>query len=175
MVSQAIRAGGCTCSVIRTFWRTDFELGARTASAALRRLLGGTELQDYYSVALVTLVAGLVCFGMALTVARAHSKTGILAPAMTGDAYLERCIRAHINTLEWMLIFLPALWLFAVYWSAAWAAIIGAAWVLGRILYFLGYIAAPQKRFPGFFIQLIAVLVLSLGALGRVVYLIAVT
>jgi glutathione S-transferase len=45
-------------------------------------------------------MAGLVCFAMALAVAGAHSKTGILAPAMTGDAYLERCIRAHTNTLE---------------------------------------------------------------------------
>jgi glutathione S-transferase len=128
-------------------------------------------VQAYYSVAIVTLVAGLVCFGMALTVARAHAKTGILAPVMTGDAYLERCIRAHTNTLEWMPIFLPAMWLFAVYWSPMWASIVGAVWIFGRILYFLGYIAAPQKRFPGFFIQSMAVFILSLGALGRIVYL----
>lgn len=131
-------------------------------------------MQGYYWVAIVTLLAGLLCFGMALTVARAHSKSGILAPAMTGDAYLERCIRAHLNTLEWTPIFLPALWLFAVYWSPMWAAIIGAVWIFGRILYFLGYVAAPQKRFPGFFVQSIAVFALSLGALGRVAYLIAV-
>ncbi|MGH8226292.1 MAG: MAPEG family protein [Steroidobacteraceae bacterium] len=130
-------------------------------------------MQAYYGVAIVTLLAGLVCFGMALTVARAHSKAGILAPVMTGDAYLERCIRAHINTLEWTPIFLPALWLFAMYWSPTWAAIVGGIWILGRILYFLGYIAAPQKRFPGFFIQSMAVFVLSLGALGRIAYLMA--
>jgi len=65
------------------------------------------DVQAYYSVAITTLIAGIVYFGMALTVARAHSKTGILAPAMTGDAYLERCVRAHTNTLEWMPIFLP--------------------------------------------------------------------
>lgn len=131
-------------------------------------------MQAYYGVAIVTLLTGLVCFGMALTVARAHSKTGILAPAMTGDAYLERCIRAHINTLEWTPIFLPALWLFAMYCSPTWAAIVGGVWILGRIVYFLGYIAAPQKRFPGFFIQSMAVFVLSLGALGRIAYLMAI-
>ncbi|HEX5419609.1 MAG TPA: MAPEG family protein [Gammaproteobacteria bacterium] len=132
------------------------------------------DVQAYYSVAIVTLLAGLVCFGMALTVARAHAKAGILAPVMTGNAYLERCVRAHTNTLEWTPIFLPAMWLFAVYWSPMWASIVGAIWILGRILYFLGYRAAPEKRFPGFFIQSTAVFVLSLGALGRIFYLMAV-
>jgi glutathione S-transferase len=131
-------------------------------------------VQAYFSVAIITLLAGLACFGMALTVARAHAKSGILAPAMTGDAYLERCIRAHTNTLEWMPIFLPALWLFAVYCSPTWASIVGAVWIVGRILYFLGYRAAPGKRYPGFFIQSTAVFVLSLGALGRIVYLMVV-
>ncbi len=132
-------------------------------------------MQAYHSVAIVTLLVGLVCFGMALAVARAHARTGILAPAMTGDAYLERCIRAHINTLEWIPIFLPAMWLFAVYWSPAWAAVLGGVWLIGRILYFLGYVAAPGKRFPGFFIQSTAVFVLSLGALGRIAYLMAIS
>lgn len=130
-------------------------------------------MQVYSWVAIVTLLSGLLCFGMALTVARAHATTGILAPKMTGDAYLERCVRAHSNTLEWMLIFLPAMWLFAAYWSPKPAAIAGAVWIAGRILYFAGYATAPQKRFPGFFIQSAAVLVLSLGALGRIAYLMA--
>ena len=130
-------------------------------------------MELYYPVAIVTLLAGLMCFGMALTVARAHAKTGILAPTMTGDPYLERCVRAHTNTLEWIAIFLPALWLFAVYWSPAWAAAIGGLWILGRIVYFVGYRSAPRKRLPGFFIQGTAVFALSLGALGRIVYLMA--
>jgi glutathione S-transferase len=130
-------------------------------------------VQAYYSVAIVTLLVGLVYFGMALIVARAHSKTGILAPTMTGDAYLERCIRAHANTLEWMPIFLPAMWLFAIYWSPIWASILGAVWIFGRILYFRGYVKAPQKRYPGFFIQSMAAFALSLGSLGRLVYLMA--
>jgi glutathione S-transferase len=132
-----------------------------------------TEVEHYYSVAIVTLVTGLVCFGMALTVARAHAKTGILAPTMTGNPYLERCVRAHTNTLEWLAIFLPAMWLFAVYCSPTWAAAIGSVWVVGRIVYFIGYAAAPTKRFPGFFIQSLAVFTLSLGALGRIIYLLA--
>jgi uncharacterized membrane protein YecN with MAPEG domain len=94
---------------------------------------------------------------------------------MTGDAYLERCIRAHTNTLEWLAIFLPAMWLFAAYGSPLWASVLGAVWIIGRIVYFLGYIAAPRKRFPGFFIQSMAVFGVSLGALGRIIYLMAVS
>jgi uncharacterized membrane protein YecN with MAPEG domain len=126
-------------------------------------------------VAITTLLAGFLCFGMGIAVARAHAKTGILAPTMTGDPYLERCIRAHTNTLEWVPIFLPAMWLFAVYWSPLWAAVLGLVWIVGRIVYFVGYASAPQKRFPGFFIQSMAVIILSLGALGRIIYLMAVT
>ena len=131
----------------------------------------GTNVERYYPVAIVTLLCGLLIFAMALTVARTHSKTGILAPAMTGDPLLERAIRAHSNTLEWLPIFLPAMWLFAIYWSSTVAAALGLAWIVGRIVYFVGYIAAPDKRFPGFFIQSLAVFALLLGALGRIVYL----
>lgn len=130
-------------------------------------------MQSYYSVAIVTLLAALVCFGMAVQVARKRAKVGILAPVMTGDAALERTIRAHLNTVEWMPIFLPSLWLFAIYWSAAWAAILGLGWIVGRIVYFVGYVAAPTKRFPGFFIQSLAVFALLFGALGRIAYLAA--
>ncbi len=110
---------------------------------------------------------------MALRVARTHGSTGILAPTMTGDPVLERTSRAHVNTLEWMPIVLPSMWLFAIYWSPAVAAILGLVWIVGRVIYFYGYIAEPKKRFPGFFIQGAAAFALLLGALGRIIYLMA--
>jgi uncharacterized membrane protein YecN with MAPEG domain len=128
-------------------------------------------MERYYFVSLVTLLVGLMCFGMALTAARTHHKTGILAPTMTGDPSLERAFRAHANTVEWMPIFLPAMWLFAIYWSATWAAWLGLLWIVGRIIYFVGYLSAPEKRLPGFFIQSFVVTALVLGALGRIIYL----
>src|SRR5436190_1992833 len=130
-------------------------------------------MQSYYDVAIVTLLTALVCFWMATQVARAHQRVGILAPVMVGDPVLERTIRAHLNTLEWMPIFLPSLWLFAIYWSSLGATVLGLTWIVGRVVYFLGYIAEPNKRFPGFFIQAAAVFALLLGALGRIIYLAA--
>jgi glutathione S-transferase len=130
-------------------------------------------MSSYYFVAAVTLVSGLVYFAMALAVARAHGKSGIQPPAMTGDPMLERTVRAHINTLEWMPIFLPSLWLFAIFWDPTWAAILGVIWIIGRILYFFGYVSAAEKRSAGFLIQFLAAFALLLGALGRIIYLAA--
>lgn len=125
----------------------------------------------YYEVAIVTLLSGIVLFGMGMAVARAHAKTGILAPTMTGDPLLERAIRGHVNTLEGMPIFLPALWLFAIYWNPRWAAVLGVIWIVGRIVYFIGYLRGSEKRFWGFFIQSCAAIALTIGALGRIAYL----
>jgi uncharacterized membrane protein YecN with MAPEG domain len=134
-----------------------------------------TNMRDYYAPALVTLLISLVYFWMALTVSRTHARTSILAPTMTGDPVLERTYRAHVNTLEWMPIALPAMWLFAIYWSPAVAAGLGLVWIAGRLIYFYGYIADPKKRFPGFFIQSLAAFALLFGALGRIIFLAVVT
>ena len=68
-----------------------------------------------------------------------------------------------------MPIFLPALWLFAIYIGDVIAAGIGAVWIIGRIVYFVGYSKAAAKRGPGFAIQFLAAFALWAGALGAVV------
>jgi uncharacterized membrane protein YecN with MAPEG domain len=122
-------------------------------------------------VAIVTLLALLVDLWMGTQVSRTRGKVGIRAPAMTGDPLLERTIRAHYNTLEWLPVFLASLWLFAIYWNSTIAAIVGLIWIGGRIAYFLGYTAEARKRNTGFLIQTLAVAVLLFGALGRLIYL----
>lgn len=132
-------------------------------------------MQSHAYVAIVSLLALLVYFWMGLQVGKARAKCGIQAPTMTGDPVLERTIRAHYNTLEWLPLFLVPLWLFAIYWSDLWAAVIGLVWIVGRIVYQVGYVADPRKREAGFLIQALAVAVLLFGALGRLVYVLAVT
>lgn len=127
-------------------------------------------MQSHAWVAIVTLTALLVYTWMGLRVAGARKKSGINAPAMTGDPALERHIRVQANTLEWLPIFLPSLWLFAIYWSDLVAAGLGVVWILGRILYAFGYAAAPEKRELGFTIQALAAAVLLFGALGRAIW-----
>jgi uncharacterized membrane protein YecN with MAPEG domain len=127
-------------------------------------------MQTHALVAIVTLAA-LICYiWMILRVGGARRRTGIQAPAMTGDPDLERHVRVQANTLEWLPIFLPSLWLFAIYWNDLFAAAAGVVWILGRIIYALSYTADPKKRGLGFAIQGLATFVLLLGALGRVIW-----
>jgi glutathione S-transferase len=130
-------------------------------------------MESHARVAVVTVLALLVYFGMGLQVARARTRSGIKAPAMTGDDVLERSIRVHYNTLEWLPIFLVSLWLFALYWSDLVATLVGLVWIVGRLLYARGYIQDPAKRELGFFIQSGACAVLLFGALGRILWMIA--
>jgi glutathione S-transferase len=98
-------------------------------------------------------------------VARARAAFGVQAPATTGHPDFERVFRVQMNTLEWMPIFLPSLWLFAIYVSDTIAAAIGLIWIAGRILYIIGYSQAANKRGTGFGIQATAAFILWLGAL----------
>ena len=127
-------------------------------------------MQPHSLVALVTVFALLTYLWMGFLVGGARRKSGIQAPAMTGDPLLERAIRAHYNTLEWLPVFLVSLWLFAIYWNDLVAAGAGAVWIVGRILYARGYMVDASKRELGFMVQTFATAVLLFGALGRIVY-----
>ncbi len=79
----------------------------------------------------------------------ARAKYKIEAPAVIGHPDFERVFRVQVNTLEQLVAFLPALWLFALYVSPAWASVLGAVWIVGRVLYAVGYVPAADKRGPG--------------------------
>jgi len=107
-------------------------------------------------------------FGM--FVGRARSKYHVKAPATTGNEAFERYFRIHYNTLEQLIVFVPGIWLFATHVSARWAAIIGAVYLVGRVLYFRGYAAAAEKRHLGSMLSMLPTLVLLLGGLCGLVF-----
>jgi glutathione S-transferase len=120
--------------------------------------------------ALVTCLAVLFYFFTGIQVAKARMAFGVKAPAITGHPDFERVFRVQMNTLEWMPIFLPSLWLFAIYLSDPVAAALGVVWIAGRVLYLTGYSRAAEKRGTGFGIQALACGVLWLGALGAILW-----
>jgi glutathione S-transferase len=115
--------------------------------------------------AVVTVLALLFFFWTGFNVGRMRGKHNIKAPAMTGDPEFERSVRVQMNTLEYLVIFLPFLWMATMYFSPsmtmAWLSwlppIFGLIWIVGRILYMTGYMAAPEKRSTGFLISALAV------------------
>jgi glutathione S-transferase len=123
----------------------------------------------YHATAIVTCLAVMFYFYTSVQVSRARAMFGIKAPAVTGHPEFERIFRVQMNTLEWMPIFLPGLWLFAIYLSDPYAAAIGMVWIVGRVLYMTGYIKDASKRGFGFAVQLCAAVVLLLGALVGIV------
>ncbi len=124
-------------------------------------------------VALITLLAVLEYVAITLACGRARMVYGVAAPAVTGHPVFERHYRVQQNTLEQLIAFLPALWLFAALVSAPWAAILGAVFVVGRALYARAYVRNPALRGPGFGLGAGATMILLAGALiGCVVALI---
>jgi glutathione S-transferase len=123
----------------------------------------------YHFSALVTCLAILFYLVTGIGVSRARAAFGIKAPAISGNPDFERVFRVQANTLEWMPVFLPSLWLFAVYIGDGLAAIIGLVWIAARIFYMIGYSQAANKRSYGFITQAAAAVILWLGALGAIV------
>jgi glutathione S-transferase len=116
-------------------------------------------------VAAVTILILLEYFVFMMLVGTARGKSGIQAPATTGDPVLERTLRVQMNTLEQLVMVLPSMWLFGLYVSAIYAAGLGLVFAVARILYYRGYVADPSKRAIGFLIGFLATLVLLFGAL----------
>ena len=126
----------------------------------------------HYS-ALVSLFAVLFYFFIATRVARARVQFGVKLPATTGSPDFERIYRVQMNTLEWMPTFLVPLWLFALYLSDVWAAVLGLVWIAGRAWYYVGYREATEKRLPGFFVQATTCGVLLIGAIVGIILRVA--
>jgi glutathione S-transferase len=100
--------------------------------------------------ALVTLATLALSFATAAIVGKARVKYGIKAPATIGHELFERAYRVQMNTLENTVIFLPALWLCALYFGPLTATTLGALWLVGRIWYAAAYLREPKSRGNGF-------------------------
>ena len=118
---------------------------------------------------IVTVIALFVYFLTTINVGRTRFKYQVLPPATSGDPNFERALRVQQNTLEQMIFFLPLLWLFCFYINPIWGAGIGGFWIIGRILYALGYYQAAEKRMIGFAISSLSSLALLVGSLVGII------
>jgi glutathione S-transferase len=120
-------------------------------------------------VVVVILLALLEYSVMGGLVGRARMIHGVKAPATTGHEVFERTYRAHQNTLESLVVFIPAVWIFGWYVHPLWAAGLGVIFIAGRALYAFGYIRAAERRHHGAMLSSLASAVLLFGGLIGVI------
>ena len=114
--------------------------------------------------ALTTLLALAFYVFTGIKVGAARERYNVAAPAVTGDPAFERAYRVQMNTLEQIVAFLPALWLYAIFGNPFIASGLGLLWIVGRIWYAVGYYRAADKRGPGFVLSFVAFAALWAGA-----------
>jgi len=98
-------------------------------------------------------------------VGMSRGKYSVNAPACDGDENWNRLFRVQQNTMEQLIVFIPATYAFAFYLSELWVLVPGLIFLLGRFLYSMEYIKDPKTRTPGMSLTLLANVVLVLGAL----------
>ncbi len=127
------------------------------------------ELKTLLFPSLVTVLALMLFFVLTANVGRARAKYKVLPPQTSGDPDFERVFRVQQNTLEQLILFLPSVWLFSLFVSPIWGTGVGTLWMIGRILYAWGYYQAAEKRFIGFGINVLSLLVLLVGSLVGII------
>ena len=123
----------------------------------------------HLQAALITALTVVVITIAMYFVGRARGKYQIHAPATTGHPDFDRAFRAHQNTLEQTVMFLPLLWLATMYCNEQYAAYLGYAWLIGRLWFVFGYIAEAGKRSMGFSISILATLILLVMSLWGII------
>lgn len=120
-------------------------------------------MQEYTVVIAMLALMQYIYFSM--RVGGARGKFGIEAPATTGNTDFERINRVHYNTLEQIVVFIPALFTFSNYVSPLWAQVIGVAFIIGRFVYSQGYTNDAKKRGPGMIITMLSNVALVVGTI----------
>ena len=120
-------------------------------------------------VALVILLSVVEYQFFSVKVGMARGKYDIKAPAITGHEVFDRYYRVHMNTLEQLIVFIPAILVFAYFGNPTYAAGLGAFFLVGRIIYFVSYVKDPTKRGLGFIVGWVPMVLMVLAGLVSVV------
>lgn len=122
-------------------------------------------MYDYPLTIIAVVVALLVYLSLGFIVGQARGRWQVPAPATTGHPEFEKRNRVHVNTLEQLALFVPAILLAAPVYGDAITSLLGLVWSIGRIVYARSYFADPAKRSAGFGITVLPTLAFVIAAL----------
>ena len=108
------------------------------------------------NIALIILIALAQYLFFTFRVGTARGKYNVPAPKTTGNETWERLYRVQMNTAELLIVFIPAVVMFAHFVSATWALVPGIAFIVGRALYARLYVSNPASRTPGAALSLLS-------------------
>lgn len=121
-------------------------------------------MNQFLYTSLVTLLTVLLMFCLTFNVGRARGRYQVKAPAITGHELFERAYRIQLNTIENALMFLPALWLYAIFIGDKGAGDSGIIWLIARVWYAITYQQNPAKRGWSFILSILVIAGLWTGA-----------
>ena len=119
----------------------------------------------YNELSMVTVLALLEYSILTVMVGRARVKYGVEAPATTGNPDFERYFRVHQNTLEALIVFIPAVWIFSLVVNYHVGVALGVLFLIARIIYANGYLSAAAKRAPGAIATALINIILVVGSM----------
>jgi glutathione S-transferase len=130
-------------------------------------------MPTYPLTSLAVVLALLVFLVLGVLVGAARGKWNVPAPLSSGHPEFDKRYRVQMNTLEQLVLFVPAAFLAAPILGDTITGSIGLIWSVGRIIYARAYFADPARRSLGFaltaFPTLGLILVAGYGAV-RVLY-----
>jgi glutathione S-transferase len=111
-------------------------------------------------VAIVSVLALLQFFWFGFEVGKMRGKHQCKAPAITGAPEFDRMFRVQQNTMEQLVMFLPALWIYATFVNPLWGAGLGVVYLIGRAIYRASYVKDPASRSTGFMMSFLPTVVM---------------
>lgn len=115
-------------------------------------------------VQLVIALALVQFFFFLFAVGRARVTYKVSAPATTGNEVFERYFRVQMNTLELLVMFVPAMFIFGQYFGGYLAAGLGVVYLIGRLIYFTSYVKDPKSRSVGYGLSVLPVMIMVVGS-----------
>jgi uncharacterized membrane protein YecN with MAPEG domain len=122
---------------------------------------------------LIVVLAAIEVLVLGMLVGRGRATYGVKAPAMSGHPDWERLNRAHQNSIEQLVLFVPLFLSYFAHAGSASAYVLGIVFLVARVLYAWGYIRQAERRSVGAFLTFAVQWWLAVGAVVGLVVKIA--